>query len=242
MNCLESSNIYALCCRNECEDLMAHLEQEIGSQEADPDRIMALVAGLSSETMGPRVLPASLKRRLVQVAASNGGRVLLHGRLFAQWMHHAYPRECPFPHELGTASPVTPDEWIKKTGQGSKVEEHYASRPQTITSTASQSTSSHTELAQFQPPTVVRTVSGRNLAVLVSITSSIAFILSWCKERQQKCRSSSFRGLLDGEPECIACPSWFNEHWHLAYALLALGSTAYAVQQLDWTAFTIAIL
>ena len=27
----------------------------------------------------------------------------LHGRLFAQWMHHAFPRHCPFPHVSGTA-------------------------------------------------------------------------------------------------------------------------------------------
>merc|ERR1719468_846795 len=46
----------------------------------------------------------------------HGGHVPLHGRLFAQWMHHAYPRECPFPHMAGAISPVTPDEWIVKVG------------------------------------------------------------------------------------------------------------------------------
>ena len=28
--------------------------------------------------------------------------VPLHGRLFAQWMHYAFPRHCPFPHVSGT--------------------------------------------------------------------------------------------------------------------------------------------
>merc|ERR1719476_151630 len=37
--------------------------------------------------------------------------VPLHGRLFAQWLHHAYPRECPYPHLSGTVSQQSPDEW-----------------------------------------------------------------------------------------------------------------------------------
>jgi hypothetical protein len=43
--------------------------------------------------------------RLDEVAAHHGGLVPLHGRLFAQWMHYAYPRECPYPHVSGTTSP-----------------------------------------------------------------------------------------------------------------------------------------
>ena len=30
-------------------------------------------------------------------------------------MHHAYPRECPFPHLAGTTAPVTQDEWTGET-------------------------------------------------------------------------------------------------------------------------------
>lgn len=41
----------------------------------------------------------------------------LHGRLFSQWMHHAFPRECPFPHISGTTNPQTPDEWLESTGE-----------------------------------------------------------------------------------------------------------------------------
>lgn len=57
--------------------------------------------------------------RLDEIAAGNGGRVPLHGRLFAQWMHHAYPRECPRPHEDGAVGPQTPDEWMKESGHAS---------------------------------------------------------------------------------------------------------------------------
>merc|ERR550537_1532339 len=28
----------------------------------------------------------------------------LHGRLLAQWLHYAFPRECPYPHMPGTVS------------------------------------------------------------------------------------------------------------------------------------------
>mmetsp|Transcript_4131 Transcript_4131/g.7581 ORF Transcript_4131/g.7581 Transcript_4131/m.7581 type:complete len:657 (-) Transcript_4131:68-2038(-) len=117
-NCLESSGLYAICCRNECEDLMGQLETSLQTSIADPKRIAALVANMSSDTVtAPRVLSSALLQRLEEVAGANNGQVPLHGRLFAQWMHHAYPRECPYPHEFGTTSPQTPDEWMKETGQ-----------------------------------------------------------------------------------------------------------------------------
>jgi len=116
-NCLEASNLYAICCRNECEDLMSHLETQIGSSAAEPRKIAELVANLPSDMVPtPRNLSQPLVDRLYQVARNHYGRVPLHGRLFAQWMHHAYPRECPYPHAVGTTSPQTPDEWIKATG------------------------------------------------------------------------------------------------------------------------------
>lgn len=117
-NCLEVSSIYAICCRNECEELLGHIEKEIGGPSASADLIVKLVQSLPSDTVEvPRQLSSTLLRRLNQVATLNGGKVPLHGRLFAQWMHHAFPRECPYPHEFGTTSPQTPDEWMQGTGQ-----------------------------------------------------------------------------------------------------------------------------
>merc|ERR1719510_1271716 len=46
----------------------------------------------------PRPLPASLVAKLSGIAAHNGGAVPLHGRLFTQWLHFAFPHECPYPH------------------------------------------------------------------------------------------------------------------------------------------------
>jgi len=117
-NCMLSSSFYAVCCRNQCEDLMDTLEREIGGPNARPSQISKIVSKLTTDTIqAPRPLPKSLMRRLQEVAERNHGQVPLHGRLFAQWMHHAFPRECPYPNEAGTAAPLTPDEWMQKTGQ-----------------------------------------------------------------------------------------------------------------------------
>jgi len=118
--CLKASGMYAVCCRNECEDLMGQLERRFAGPTATPARIIDFVAKLSSQSVAaPRALPQTLIKRLNEVAASNGGQVPLHGRLFAQWMSHAYPRECPYPHEAGTSNPQTPDQWMEATAQES---------------------------------------------------------------------------------------------------------------------------
>jgi hypothetical protein len=117
-NCLTASSYYSICCRNECEDLVQTLERKIVSPTATPAQIAALVQSMPSSTVtAPRTLPPALLERLERVSALNGGQVPLHGRLFAQWMHHAFPRECAYPHETGTISALTPDEWMKETGQ-----------------------------------------------------------------------------------------------------------------------------
>merc|ERR1719453_2377357 len=119
-NCLASSSLYTVCCIDECESLLGHLERHLAAPHAPAEAIAHLVAGLPSDTVeAPRNLSAPLLRRLDEIAAAHGGEVPLHGRLFAQWMHHAYPRECPYPHESGTISPMTAAEWMKETGHES---------------------------------------------------------------------------------------------------------------------------
>merc|ERR550532_2306331 len=60
----------------------------------------------------PRNLSSTLFARLDNIAVRHGGRVPLHGRLFMQWLHHAYPHECPYPHVSGTTNPMTQDDWM----------------------------------------------------------------------------------------------------------------------------------
>jgi len=121
-NCLgASSGFYSVCCMDECEGLLGSLERDLASPHATPDRLAALVASLPSETVeAPRNLSAQLVGRLHDIAAHHGGEIPVHGRLFAQWMHHAYPRECPYPHAQGSlASPRTASEWMAADGVGS---------------------------------------------------------------------------------------------------------------------------
>jgi len=116
-NCVVSTSYYSVCCIDECEGLTSQLEKEFASPEADPKEVLSVVAGLSSSTVtGPRDLSAPLIRRLEDIAEGHHGSVPLHGRLFAQWMHHAFPRECPFPHVAGTTNPQAASEWIEQRG------------------------------------------------------------------------------------------------------------------------------
>jgi len=116
-NCIASSSFYSVCCMNVCEGLLGHLEEQIAAPEATSTRIATLVAALASPSVNaPRTLSPVMLERLGQIAAENGGSVPLHGRLFAQWMHHAFPLECPYPHLSGTTNPQTPDEFLSATG------------------------------------------------------------------------------------------------------------------------------
>eukprot|EP00927_Polykrikos_kofoidii_P067255 TRINITY_DN62767_c0_g1_i1.p1 TRINITY_DN62767_c0_g1~~TRINITY_DN62767_c0_g1_i1.p1 ORF type:complete len:558 (-),score=84.63 TRINITY_DN62767_c0_g1_i1:219-1892(-) len=117
-NCLASSKFYDVCCIDECEALLGALEVTIAAPDAEPSQIVSLVSSLPSDTVqAPRFLTEELTRRLEDIATHHGGRVPLHGRLFAQWMHHAYPRECSFPHVSGTTKPVTQEGWMEQTDE-----------------------------------------------------------------------------------------------------------------------------
>jgi len=95
----------------------------VAAPTATPKRLVGLVQALKSPTVeAPRTLPQSLQSRLEDIAALHGGEVNLHGRLFAQWMHHAYPSECPYPHEAGTSDPISPEAWMGEDIEASEEE------------------------------------------------------------------------------------------------------------------------
>merc|ERR1719277_1940466 len=101
-----------------CEALLGALERHIAAPDAMPARIVEIVSSMPSTTVpAPRSLPGKLVDRLEEIASQHGGKVPFHGRLFAQWLHHAYPRECPYPQLSGTAKPVTQREWKERTGK-----------------------------------------------------------------------------------------------------------------------------
>jgi len=119
-NCITSSGFYSVCCMNECEAILRNIEQSVAGPLAQPADIEKLVANMPSSTVSaPREISQALHGRLLQIAGQHDGDVPLHGRLFAQWLHHAYPRECPYPHLSGSIRPQTADEWMAESGRES---------------------------------------------------------------------------------------------------------------------------
>jgi hypothetical protein len=113
-NCVASSAYYSVCCMDECESILGRLEQLIAAPEATAENILKIIPMVSSATMpSNRTLSPWLSHRLEEVAQHHGGRVPLHGRLFAQWLHYAYPRECNFPHAAGSINPVRPEDLLE---------------------------------------------------------------------------------------------------------------------------------
>jgi len=113
-NCIVSTAHYLVCCMNECESLLGEIEVAVGSSTASPLELLQIVGNMTAQTTlddddSPDLaLESMLALQLQQVASTNGGKVPLHGRLFAQWLHYVFPRECPFPHKVGMVSAVTP--------------------------------------------------------------------------------------------------------------------------------------
>lgn len=114
-NCIVSRDHYLVCCIQECETLLGEIEAAIGAPKALPIELLPVVGNMTSQTTldddDSPILGETLVAQLEEVAKTHGGMVPLHGRLFAQWLHYVFPRECPFPHKMGMVSSVTPVEY-----------------------------------------------------------------------------------------------------------------------------------
>jgi len=126
-NCAVVQPHYLVCCADFCDGIFSELEAGVGGPVAPPEQILNLVGNMSRQNddlddeENPR-LRGSLSRQLDKIAAAHGGQVPLHGRLFAQWLHLAYPMECPFPHVAGATRPATATEWAERTGQSTTLD------------------------------------------------------------------------------------------------------------------------
>jgi len=110
-NCIVASTFYRVCCVNECESLQQCVEGALQSPVGSPEDVMhAAEEVFRAENFG-KELKAGLRVKLQEIARTHQGKVPLHGRLFAQWMHYAFPQECPFPHRSGSARARTPVEF-----------------------------------------------------------------------------------------------------------------------------------
>lgn len=97
-NCLRNSPYFWLCCISECEELTTSIQGQLQKPKATPQEILDIVRNLSSDTVdAPRKISQALVTKLHDVASYHGGMVPLHGRLFMQWLHFAYPNECAYP-------------------------------------------------------------------------------------------------------------------------------------------------
>jgi hypothetical protein len=119
-NCIARTSFYSTCCPNTCESLLNRIEQALGKSEATPAEITAAVEDPTAalET-GFRGLSPWQRQRLNDLARHHNGRVPLHGRLFAQWMHFVHPRDCTYPHLSGTTYKKSLDDWEKDLGKSS---------------------------------------------------------------------------------------------------------------------------
>jgi hypothetical protein len=107
-NCFANGTYYQSCCINECEDLQVQIERQLKSSDPEPFAILKVVKKLSSATVkaSKSILSPAARNHLWQIADMHEGRVPLQSRLFAQWMHFAFPHECPFPHLSGSKNPT----------------------------------------------------------------------------------------------------------------------------------------
>jgi hypothetical protein len=111
-NCIVGTDYYLVCCANECEGLMDEIELAIPKPVAEVEEVLAAVRNLTSnEDDEPVVVSRVLEDSLGQIARKHGGKVPIHGRLFAQWLHYLFPRECPFPHKAGNAASLLPHQY-----------------------------------------------------------------------------------------------------------------------------------
>lgn len=119
-NCVARTSFYSTCCPNTCEALLNRVERALGKAEATPAEItIAMEDPTASLESGFQGLSPWLRHRLDDLAQHHNGRIPLHGRLFAQWMHFLHPRDCMYPHVSGTTYKKSLDEWEKDAGQSS---------------------------------------------------------------------------------------------------------------------------
>lgn len=122
-NCIASSTYYSICCLSECETIMNELESKIKAPTASPERLLDLIGKMASSSVdAPRQLPQDMESKLNLIAQRHDNEVPLHGRLFAQWLHYAFPNECPFPQVAESTVALTPSAWLDRKAVASEDE------------------------------------------------------------------------------------------------------------------------
>jgi hypothetical protein len=113
-NCIATSEYYSVCCLNGCEALMNEIETEIRAPSATSEVLIGVVGNLSLSPKLKGRRGEVLAAKLRFIAERNDGVIPLHGRLFGQWLHHAFPHECPYPHIADDVNALMPNHWQEK--------------------------------------------------------------------------------------------------------------------------------
>jgi len=112
-NCIVEDEYFSICCLSACESIMREVEGQVRSPVALPQHLLHILGNLSSAYVdAPRELPDDLRQKLWTIADRHRGKVPLHSRLFAQWLHFAFPVECPFPHIPEDSAVFKPGNWM----------------------------------------------------------------------------------------------------------------------------------
>ncbi|CAE7522943.1 licD [Symbiodinium natans] len=91
-NCDGTTSFYDLCCPNSCEAYKGKLEQALMSAADHVDAVLRTIEDHSGSKLQDELLT-----KLKAMAKEQGDQVLIHGHAFADWLHQAFPRECPRP-------------------------------------------------------------------------------------------------------------------------------------------------
>merc|ERR1719240_1504705 len=182
-NCVASSTYYSICCLSECELLMNELEGKVQAPTASPERLLGLIGNMSSSSIdAPRQLPQDMKTKLHAIGEHHEGEVPLHGRLFAQWLHYAFPNECPFPQVAESTIALTPSAWLdrKAVASDEEMQQHMeasADAEHELEFSMMQWTD-HEVLIVHELPTAGRSVIGKLLQVVMYVAALFAVIRS----------------------------------------------------------------
>jgi len=188
-NCIASNAYYSVCCLSECEHLMNDIEAHTRGPTATQQQLLTLLANMSSSTVdAPRIFSPDMIKRLSQIADQNDGTVPIHGRLFGQWLHYAFPYECPLP--ITGQSALTPSAWLNAAALATTKEE----RDQHIQSAEQMDLAGETTLTEWTDeeilPFAEHPVQKRNgflgFMRFVMMASAIVFALKAAYDSLQK--------------------------------------------------------
>eukprot|EP00929_Paragymnodinium_shiwhaense_P108786 TRINITY_DN75124_c0_g1_i1.p1 TRINITY_DN75124_c0_g1~~TRINITY_DN75124_c0_g1_i1.p1 ORF type:complete len:438 (-),score=122.24 TRINITY_DN75124_c0_g1_i1:156-1313(-) len=111
MHCTASTELFSVCCASPCEDIARQVESQAMAPKVSSDRLFQIASKVA-----PVARP--LQRKLDRIARQQGGDVLLHSEAFAEWLHYAFPAQCPLRNvaavaeETATSAMPTADELL----------------------------------------------------------------------------------------------------------------------------------